>query len=380
MKDISRLIELGSLFIKLGVIGFGGPPSTIAMMENEAVQRRQWLSKETFLEMLATTNLVPGPNATEMAAHIGLLRAGVPGLITAAIAFLLPGSLISLFLAIFYRRYGALPAVHFLFDFIKPIVTAILISACLRLGNEVIKDYKKLLIGICSLIAALMGIEEIPILFTSGGLAIFLFSDSIKSFLPALITLGANQFHSPVVDPNRFGQLSQLWFFFLKAGALLFGSTYILIAFIQRDVVEKYQWLTQQEMLEAIAIGQITPGPISTTATFIGYLVADIPGAVLATIGIFMPSFFIVLLVGKFLPKINQNKIVSDFLKGVTASSVALIVFVTIGIFQSTVIDIYSFVIVLISTFLLVKFKLDPFWLITSGIALALVKFVLFTY
>jgi len=374
MKDFSRLLELSSLFIKLGLIGFGGPPSTIAMMENEAVRRRHWLTRESFLEMLATTNLVPGPNATEMAAHIGFARAGFSGLLTAAISFILPGSLISLILAIFYRKYGAIPQIQSIFDFINPIVAAILISACLRLGKEMIGDYKKMLIGIGSLFAALMGLEEIPILLASGGLAIFLFSDFTKSFLPTLIILSANHSHVLVLEQHKTGLLTQLWFFFFKAGALLFGSTYILIAFIQRDVVDKYHWLTQQQMLEAIAIGQITPGPISTTATFIGYLVADLPGALLATIGIFLPSFFIVLLVSHMLPQINQNRMVSDFLKGVTASSVALIVFVTIGIFRSTISDFYSLSMVLVSAVLLIKYNLDPFWLILSGIALGLIK------
>lgn len=374
MNNLSGLLELSSLFIKLGLIGFGGPPSTIAMMENEAVRRRQWLTRESFLEMLATTNLVPGPNATEMAAHIGFARAGFPGLLTAAISFILPGSLISLILAVFYRRYGTLPQIISIFDFINPIVAAILTSACLRLGKELISDYKKMFIGICSLFAALMGLEEIPIILASGGFAIFLFSDFTKSFPLALITLGANNAYALALEQEKTGLLTQLWFFFFKAGALLFGSTYILIAFIQRDVVNKYHWLTQQQMLEAIAIGQITPGPISTTATFIGYLVADLPGALLATIGIFLPSFFIVLLVSHTLPQINQNRMVSDFLKGVTASSVALIVFVTIGIFRSTIFDFYSLSMVLLSAVLLFKYNLDPFWLISSGIALGLIK------
>jgi len=374
VKKSSRLLEIAGLFIKLGTVGFGGPAATIGMMEEEAVHKRKWVSQEYFLEMLAATNIVPGPNATEMAAHLGYIHAGFFGLLAGGIGFILPGSLVSLALAVIYTRFGSLPEIKGIFAGINPVVAAILTSAFLRLGKPSFSDLKTVLIAAASLTAALLGIEEIYILLAGGLAAMLLYSKPIANFLPLLVGL---TFSNPVITTVRSAakvQTSQIFLFFLKVGALLFGSTYILIAFIQREVVNSQHWLTYQQMLDAVAAGQIVPGPISTTATFIGYVIAGLPGAVAATIGIFMPSFLIVILTGKYLPRINKIPLVQYFLKGVTASAVAVIASVTLTVYQAAILDVWTAALALISMVLLLRYRIDAFWMILIGILFGLIR------
>lgn len=374
MKRSSKILEIAGLFIKLGLIGFGGPPATIGMMQEETVRKRKWVSQSYFMEMLAATNIVPGPNATEMAAHLGYIRAGLPGLLVGGIGFILPGIVLSLVLGVIYVHYGSLPEVKGIFLGINPVVVAILTSAFIRLGKSAFNDHKTAIVAVISMIAALFGIEEIPIIFGGGLLAMALYSKPVTNFMPFLMIGFNNIFHQKMALASLFkSQLIQLSLFFLKVGALLFGSTYVLIAFIQRDVVNKYHWLTYQQMLDAVAAGQITPGPISSTATFIGYVVAGLPGALLATLGMFIPSFLIVILTGKYLPKINKIPLVQYFLKGVTASAVALIAYVTISVYQAAIINIPTAILALVSLILLLRFKIDAFWVIVGGIVFGLI-------
>lgn len=378
MKLNSNIAEIAGLFFKLGAIGFGGPAVTIGMMEDEAVHKRKWVSQAYFMEMLAATNIVPGPNATEMAAHLGYIRAGIPGLLVGGIGFILPGTLSSLALAVVYTRFGSLPQVEGIFQGINPVVAAILIAAIFRLGKGAFHDSKTILIALGSLTAAFLGVSEIPIIVTSGLLAMLLYSQPITGLMP--LFLG---FYSWAASPPGTGeliknQLLQLGLFFLKVGALLFGSTYVLIAFIQREMVEKYHWLTYQQMLDAVAAGQITPGPISSTATFSGYIVAGLPGALVATLGMFVPSFLIVILTGKYLPKLSKIPQMQYFLKGVTASAVAMIAHVTFSIILASVIDIPTALLVAAALFWLMRFRLDAFWLILVGILFGLVRSYLF--
>lgn len=374
MKQTSKILEIAGLFLKLGTIGFGGPPVTIGMMEEEAVHKRKWVSQRYFLEMLAATNIVPGPNATEMAAHLGYIRAGLPGLLAGGIGFILPGATMSLALGILYAKYGSIPQVEGVFQGINPVVAAILTSAFIRLGKSAFNDYKTIFIGAASLIAALFGIEEIPIIFGGGLLAILLYSRPLTNFLPLFMGFGAIFQQKAAITGLVKNQLVQLGLFFLKVGALLFGSTYVLIAFIQRDVVNKYHWLSYQQMLDAVAAGQITPGPISSTATFIGYVVGGFPGALLATLGMFVPSFLIVILTGKYLPKINKIPIIQFFLRGVTASAIALIAYVTLSVYKASVVDIPTALLTLAALVLLLRYKIDAFWVIIGGILYGVVN------
>jgi chromate transporter len=377
-KKHSTLLEIASLFFKIGTIGFGGPAVTIGMMEEETVHKRKWVSSEYFMEMLAATNIVPGPNATEMSAHLGYLRAGIPGLLVGGISFILPGAALSLLLAVIYTKFGSLPEVSGLFQGINPVVAAILTSAFLRLGKSAFTDYKTAIIGVISLIAAFLGVSEVPLIFGSGLLAMLLYSKPAANFLPLVLgfsSLYQAKFTLTTVFNN---QLVQLGLFFLKVGALLFGSTYVLISFIQREVVNQYHWLTYQQMLDAVAAGQITPGPISSTATFTGYVIAGMPGALVATLGMFIPSFLIVIFTGKYLPKISRIPLVQFFLKGVTASAVALIAHTTFGIYQAAIIDIPTALLAAVSLFLLFRYKLDAIWVILGGFAYGLAKLYLF--
>jgi len=378
LKKSSRLLEIAGLFIKLGTVGFGGPAATIGMMEAEAVHKRKWVSQEYFLEMLAATNIVPGPNATEMAAHLGYIRAGFFGLLAGGIGFILPGSLISLALAIIYTQFGNLPEVKGIFIGINPVVAAILTSAFLRLGKPSFSDLKTVLIVAASLTAALFGIEEIYIILAGGLAAMLLYSQSIANFLPLVVGLPFSNSITATINPASKILISQVFLFFLKVGALLFGSTYVLIAFIQREVVNSQHWLTYQQMLDAVAAGQIVPGPISTTATFIGYVIAGLPGAVAATIGIFMPSFLIVILTGKYLPRINKIPLVQYFLKGVTASAVAVIASVTLTVYRVAILDGWTAALTLVSLILLMRFRVDAFWMILFGILFGLIHSFIF--
>ena len=374
----ATLLELAAFFFKIGTIGFGGPAVTIGMMEEEAVHKRKWVTSEYFMEMLAATNIVPGPNATEMSAHLGYICAGLPGLLVGGLSFVLPGATLSLILGIIYVKFGNLPEVTSLFQGINPVVAAILTTAFLRLGKSAFTDYKTLIIGGLSLLAAFLGVDEVPLIFGSGLLAMLFYSKPVTNFLPLFLGFTSlYQAKLSLVSTAR-NQLLQLGLFFLKVGALLFGSTYVLIAFMQRQVVNQYHWLTYQQMLDAVAAGQITPGPISSTATFAGYVIAGLPGALVASLGMYIPSFLIVMLTGKYLPKISRIPLVQYFLKGVTASAVALIAHTTFGIYQAAITDIPTALLTAVSLFLLFRYKVDAIWIILGGFLFGLTKLYLF--
>jgi len=374
----TKFIEIATLFLKLGTIGFGGPASTIAMMEDETVRKRKWVSREYFLEIMAVTNIVPGPNATEMAAHLGYIRAGFPGLLIAGISFMLPATIISVILAIFYMQFGSLPQINGGFLIINAVVVAILISALLRLSKPVYKTNFSLFLGGSSLTAALFGCDQVIIMLISGLISLFYYSVNLGHFTPLIVgILSFENIH------YRLGliinsKLAQLGLFFLKVGSLLFGSSYILLAFIQQDLIKNFNWITEQQVIDAIAVGQITPGPISTTATFIGYVIAGFPGSIISTVGMFLPSFIIVLFTAKFLPKINHQSTIKAFLNGVSASAVALIAFAVINLMKSTINDFTAIAVVSVALFLSIKYKVDTLWLILGGILCGLIKVLLF--
>jgi len=377
-RSTQRLGELIALFLKLGTISFGGPAAHIALMEQEAVSRRQWLSRERFLDLLATTNLVPGPNAVEMAAHIGFVRAGWPGLVAGAVAFILPAFAISLALAWVYVRLGALPQVAALFYGINPAVLAIILAATYRLGLTALKEWRFLALGIICLAAALLGANEVLILLSAGAVGVAL--SAVQRCWPwqvaALLGWGplAGLLFSP--HTSQDDRLVRLGLFFLKVGALLFGSGMVLFAFIQRDVVERFGWLTQQQLLDAIAVGQMTPGPVLSSATFIGYLVDGLPGAVVATVAVFLPAFLIVALVGPWIPRLRRSPAAQAFLQGVNAAVVALILAVAVALFRSAVVDIWTAAIFLAGLVLLLRLRLDTVWLVLGGAACGLAHYL----
>jgi len=363
-----RLLEVIGLFLKLGAISFGGPAAHIALMEQEAVRKRNWLSREHFMDLLAATNLVPGPNATEMAIHIGFVHAGWPGLIAGGVAFIVPAFLISLALAVIYVRFGTLPQGAALFYGINPAVIAIVLTATWRLGRTALKDRRAIALSAACLAAALLGVNEVAVLLAAGVMGILLYAPLRKS-LPAwlIVAWGPLTVWLPQAVVWLDDRLVRLALFFLKVGALLFGSGMVLFAFIQRDVVSGYGWLTQQQLLDAIAVGQMTPGPVLSSATFIGYLVAGWPGAVVSTVAVFAPSFVIIALIGPWIPRLRQSPMIQAFLRGVNADVIALILAVSVALFRSAIVDVWTVLILAVGLVALLRFRVDTHWLALGG-------------
>lgn len=371
-----HVVEVAALFFKLGAISFGGPAAHIALMEQEVVVRRSWLSREHFLDLLAAANLVPGPNATEMAIHIGFVRAGWPGLVAAGVAFVLPAFVISLALAIVYVRLGTLPQSAALFYGINPAVIAIILTATYRLGRTAVKDRIAIAIGIACLAAVLLGVNQVVVLLAAGAAGILLYAAPRWPWLAA----AAFGFGSPGVAFTLAhyldDRLVRLGLFFLKVGALIFGSGMVLFAFIQRDVVTGYGWLTQQQLLDAIAVGQMTPGPVLSSATFIGYLVAGTPGALVSTVSVFLPSFVIVALIGPWIPRLRQSRLAQAFLRGVNAAVVVLILSVSLALFRSAVVDVWTALVVIAGLVALLRFRVSTPWLVLGGAVVGLARYL----
>lgn len=365
----SRSRDLAVVFLKLGAIAFGGPAAHIAMMEDEIVKRRRWLSTEKLLDLLGITNLIPGPNSTELAIHIGYERAGWLGLLVAGTCFILPAMAIVWALAIVYVRYQALPQMEWLLYGIKPVIIAIVAQALWKLGRKAAKDRPTVAAGLAVMVAFWLGANEILLLFLAG-LSIMLVKNRYhRPRLNAAWVLplpGLLAQSSPVAIAVSASSL-QIFLFFLKIGAVLYGSGYVLLAFLQRDLVERQQWLTAQQLLDAIAIGQVTPGPVFTTATFIGYLLGGHLGAIAATLGIFLPAFLLVGLINPWVPKLRQSPWTSGFLDGVNAASLGLMAAVTYTLAQAAVIDPLTLVMAMLAAIAVFRFQINSAYLVLAG-------------
>lgn len=368
----SSLHELASLFLRLGATTFGGPAAHIAVMEREVVQARQWLSSEEFLDLLGACNLMPGPTSTELAIHIGHKRAGVMGMCVAGGCFILPAALITGSLAWAYQRFGGLPQARGLLYGVKPVIIAVVLQAILSLAPRAIRTRGQGLLAAVVCVLTLLGVDELLVLVLAG-----------------MVTL-AQHLHSQPPSSNRLSSLPSPWLllgaaapvgvvpfsllglflFFLKVGAVLFGSGYVLLAFLRADLVEHWGWLTESQLLDAIAVGQFTPGPVFTTATFIGYLLAGIPGAALATIGIFLPGFLFVGMSGTVIARVRASATAGAFLDGVNVGSVALMVAVTLELARAALVDGWTVLLALSSAALLVRYRLNSAWLVLVGAAL----------
>jgi chromate transporter len=371
----ARLRELVWLFLKLGVIGFGGPAAHIAMMEDEIVRRRQWMKPEEFLDLIGATNLIPGPNSTEVAIHVGRLRAGVPGLIVAGGCFIFPAMTIVLACAWAYVRFGKLPEIQGVLYGVKPVIIAIIVQAIWKLARSAAKTKWLAMVGLIATIISFIGLNELIVLFGAGifvvatellrtqkktGTSLFSLSPISFSKLPVIATV------SSALVPFSVGTMFLL---FLKIGAVLFGSGYVLLAFLRSDFVEQRHWLTESQLLDAIAVGQVTPGPVFTTATFIGYVLGGIPSAILATVGIFLPAFIFVTLSGPLIPRIRKSRIAGAFLDGVNVASLALMIVVTWQLGRSAISDVPTIALALLSGALLFRFRLNSAWLVFGGAA-----------
>jgi len=361
------------LFLKLGVTAFGGPAAHIALMHDEAVKRRKWLSDQEFLDLIGATNLIPGPNSTEMAIHIGFLRAGWPGLIVGGLCFILPAMLIVLGLASAYVRFGATPPAAGLLYGIKPVVIAIILQALWSLGRNAVKGPLTLAVGGSVLALSFAGVNEIALLLI-GGLVVMAAENGRLQKRPSgalLIPVGAAGLLSPAAIPFT---LPLLFVTFFKIGAVLYGSGYVLLAFLRADFVVRFGWLTDPQLLDAVAIGQMTPGPLFTTATFIGYLLGGTPGALLATLGIFLPAFIFVALSHPFIPRIRNSAWASGLLDGVNVASFALMAAVVWQLGRASFIDPLTALIALVSLALLLRFRVNSTWLIAGGAIIGLLN------
>ena len=364
-----RLKELALLFLKLGTVAFGGPAAHVAMMEEEVVRRRRWLSHEEFLDLFAATNLIPGPNSTEMAIHIGHKRAGWPGLLVAGICFILPAACIVLALAGVYVRFGKLPEAAGILYGVKPVVIVVVLQALWGLGRTAVKTKVLAVTGIAVVTASFLGANELLLLFVAGavvcierfGVTRFTSSKSNPAFF-----LGVTFAFNGASGAAAFG-LWPLFLFFLKVGSVLFGSGYVLLAFLRADLVERWHWLTEAQLLDAVAIGQITPGPVFTTATFIGYVLAGPKGGVLATIGIFLPAFIFVAISGPLVPRMRRSPVIGAFLDGVVIASLGLMVVVTWQLLHTALVDWITLILAAASALLLFRYKTNSAWLVLGG-------------
>jgi chromate transporter len=367
----TSLRELAALFLRLGATAFGGPAAHVAMMEDEVVRRRRWMTREEFLDLLGATNLIPGPNSTEMAIHVGHRRAGFPGLVVAGASFIVPATLIVTAIAWGYVAYGRLPAAEGLLRGVKPVVVAVVVQALLGFARTAARTVPLAAVGAAAALAAALGAHELGVLAAAGtlvagarvarrpraGLAV-----AAPLVLPAAAALSAAPF-----------SVSHLFLVFLKIGSVLYGSGYVLLAFLRSDLVERLGWLSEAQLLDAGAVGQVTPGPVFTTATFIGYLLGGGAGAAASTLGIFLPAFVFVALSGPLVPRLRRSPVAGAFLDGVNVASLALMAVVSAQLARSAVTDLPTAALALASAVLLFRFRVNSSWLVLGGALVGLV-------
>ena len=363
-----RVGEVARLFLRLGFTAFGGPAAHIGLMRDEVVKRRQWLSDQHFLDLLGAVNLIPGPNSTEMAIHVGYIRAGWPGLIVGGACFILPAMLIVIGFAWAYVQFNTLPQLNWLLYGIKPVVMGIIAQALWALGKKAVTSPLTAIVGLAVLILYFARFNEIALLF-GGGLIVMLWRNlgrlrakGIRSVPLLLAGLGL-----PAVAIGVPFSLSMLFLSFLKIGAVLYGTGYVLLAFMQAEFVDRLGWLTSQQLLDAIAVGQVTPGPLFTSATFVGYMLGGLPGAVLATLGIFLPSFVFVAISNPLIPRVRNSPWASSLLDGVNVTSLGLMAGVTLQLGRASLIDPFTIALAVLTIVILFRFKINTTWLIAGG-------------
>jgi chromate transporter len=369
------LAEVAKLFLKLGTIAFGGPAAHIAMMHDETVKKRKWLNDQQFLDLVGAANLIPGPSSTEMAIYIGYLRAGAAGLLLAGFCFILPAAILVTAIAWAYVRFGMLPEVSAIFYGIKPVVIAIVLQAIWRLGRSAVKSTFLGVVAVIATVLSFLGLNVLLVLLGSG--------------LVVAFVRGVNRWRHTALSILFFGSTSApaaaqgaaiasfglwpLFLVFLKVGALLFGSGYVLLAFLHADLVQKLHWMTENQLIDAVAVGQFTPGPVFTTATFIGYVLGGLTSAIVATVAIFLPSFVYVAITGSLVPHIRKSQLAAAFLDGINVGAMALMAAVTWQLAKAAVMDITTVVLLLAAILLLLWYKLNTTWLILAGAAVGLI-------
>ena len=383
MPDERPLRELAALFLRLGATAFGGPAAHVAMMEDEVVRRRRWLTREEFLDLLGAANLIPGPNSTELALHVGWRRAGGAGLVVAGTCFVLPAALIVAALAWGYVRYGALPAAGGLLYGVKPVVVAVVAQALVGLGRSAVKGAAHALLALAAIAAALLGAHELLVLAAAAAVGAVVGwrrprppagptpgdADDAGDGPRAAPAVALLALAAPVAGAATLGTLFATM---AKTGAVLFGSGYVLLAFLRADYVERLGWLTERQLLDAVAVGQLTPGPLLTTATFVGWLVAGPAGAAVATVGIFLPAFLFVAASGPLVPRLRRSPVAGAVLDAVNAASLALMAVVAAQLARTAVVDAPTLLLALGALLLLVRWRVNSAWLVLGGAAAGL--------
>ncbi len=370
--DRTSLKELALLFFRLGCTAFGGPAAHTAMMRREVVEARKWLTDAEFLDLVGATNFIPGPNSTELAIHIGHRRCGFRGLVVAGACFILPAALITFGFAWLYVRFGRLPQAGASLYGVKPVIVAVVVQALCGLGKTALKTKTLELLAVASVIATLLGVHELLVLF--GAAALYAMrppprkppeaTDGSAKALVLVAAPSAAAMTAAAVAPSIGG----IFLVFAKIGSVLFGSGYVLLAFLRSDLVVERHWLTEGQLLDAVAVGQVTPGPVFTTATFIGYLLGGAGGAIAATLGIFLPAFFFVAVSGPLLPKLRRSPRAGAFLDGLNVASLALMAVVTLSLARAAVVDAWTIGLAIGSGAILLKTKLNSAWLVLAGV------------
>jgi chromate transporter len=383
------LRDLAWLFVKLGATAFGGPAAHIAMMEDEVVRRRQWMTREAFLDYLGATNLIPGPNSTELAIHVGHARAGWRGLIVAGVSFIAPATLLVGAAAWAYVKYGSLPAVAGVLYGVKPVVIAVVAQALWTLAKTAVKSRSLAVVGIVAGASVLAGVHELLVLAAAGALSLAVLAQRARGGRPAIRAAGAAAAGTLTASDTVVSgaaasagavttgaaaaaaavpfALWPMFLIFLKIGGVLFGSGYVLLAFLRADFVERLGWLTEAQLLDAIAVGQVTPGPVFTTATFIGYLLGGPAGAAAATAGIFLPAFIFVALSGPLVPRIRRSAAAGAVLDGVNVASLALMAVVTWHLGRSALVDVTTVAMAAAAGIAILKYRVNSAWIVLAG-------------
>jgi len=371
----ASLAEVAALFLRLGFTAFGGPAAHIALMEHEVVVRRKWLTHARFLDLLGAANLIPGPSSTEMALYIGYTQAGWAGIVLGGVCFILPAALMTLALAWAYVRFGRLPQIGGVLYGVKPVVIAIIVQAIWKLGRTALKSWPYALVGLIALVVAAATGRTISVLLGTGiAMCIVLRLrdsrarvDAVRMVLPSKGLLALPAAAIAAVS------LTSLFLVFLKIGALVFGSGYVLLAFLKAELVDQRHWLTNAQLLDAVAVGQITPGPVFTTATFIGYVLAGFSGAALATTAIFLPGFLLVAASGPLVAPLRRSAMAGYFLDGVNLAALALMTVVTWQLGHASIRDLLAIALAIVSAVLLLRSRLNSVWLIVMGAVVGLI-------
>jgi chromate transporter len=375
-----RIKEIAFVFLKLGTTAFGGPAAHIAMMDDEIVKRRKWVPREIFMDLLGASNLIPGPNSTELAIHLGYKRAGWLGLLTAGVCFIMPAMLIVWLFAFLYQRYETVPELSYLLYGIKPVIIAIVLQALWNLGKTSLKSISTIIAGICVVVCFFLGLNELLLLLLAGVSVMLWVNRHNISKSSAFLALGPIPWltmpkimvSAEITSKVLTMSLTTLFLTFLKIGSVLYGSGYVLLAFLQSNFVERFGVLSSQQLLDAVAVGQFTPGPVFTTATFVGYIIQGNAGAVLATLAIFLPAFVFVALISPWATKLRKSVWLAAFLDGVNAASFGLMAVVSFQLGESALTDVWTVLIAVAALFILVRFKINSVWLVLAGALIGL--------